>query len=115
MFAAATVMGLVEQHLTTTPPSPSGRTGREVPRKLESLVLACLEKRRELRPESAEDLLARLEALDDVAPWTAADARSWWTAHGRAAPGEPAPAHRVHGSHTLAVNLAGRAGLAPAP
>jgi hypothetical protein len=39
-----------------------------------------LEKDPNLRPESAKALLDRLADCDDVEPWSAEEARTWWRA-----------------------------------
>jgi serine/threonine-protein kinase len=57
---------------------PSARLGRPLPAKLERVVLECLEKDPGRRPESAEELMDRLDACDDVEPWNTEDARTWW-------------------------------------
>jgi hypothetical protein len=70
--------------------------------KLERLVLECLEKDPNLRPESAQALLDRLDACDDVAPWGAEEARRWWLARRTGAPGysPAAPAFADRGQET---------------
>jgi hypothetical protein len=112
VFTAVTLMGLCEAHLRTPPQPPSEHSRLPVPRNLEALVLACLAKGPDQRPQSADELLAALEALDDVAPWTAADARSWWAGRGRAVRGEPAPVQEDLPSRTVAVDLREREGRA---
>ena len=47
--------------------------------------MACLEKKREERPQSAAELACLLDACTDVTPWTRADALRWWEIH------EPVP------------------------
>jgi serine/threonine-protein kinase len=69
---------VIQSHLQVSPPPPSARLGRPLPVKLERLVLECLEKDPNLRPESAQVLMARFAACDDVAPWSDDEARSWW-------------------------------------
>jgi len=69
---------IIQSHLQKTPEPPSSRLGRPLPAKLETLVLACLEKDPNRRPESADALRERLAACDDVAPWNAEEARRWW-------------------------------------
>ncbi len=69
---------VIQSHLQTTPEPPSRRLGRALPAKLEALVLACLEKDPNRRPESAAALRDRLAACDDVEPWNAEQARLWW-------------------------------------
>jgi len=49
-----------------------------LPAKLEDLVLECLEKGPNRRPESARILMNRFDACDDVEPWGAEEARRWW-------------------------------------
>jgi len=71
---------VIQAHLDAVPQLPSDRLGRAVPPKLESVVLDCLAKDPNLRPESAAVLADRLAACDDVAPWTADQARAWWKA-----------------------------------
>ena len=61
-FSGATVAEVCAHHLHTVPPSPSHRVGRFVPRALESLILRCLAKSPESRPESAARL--RLELIE---------------------------------------------------
>jgi serine/threonine-protein kinase len=78
---------VIQSHLNASPQSPSARLGRSLPVKLERLVLECLEKDPNLRPESAQALLDRLDACDDVAPWGAEEARRWWLARRTGAPG----------------------------
>lgn len=69
------------KHLHEAPIPPSERLGSPLPRDLEKLVLACLEKDPERRPQSAEDFADALRACN-VAPWSIAEARSWWRLHG---------------------------------
>jgi hypothetical protein len=69
---------VIQNHLHTSPEPPSSRLGRPLPAKLESVVLECLQKDPDRRPESAQALLDRLAACDDVEPWDAEEARKWW-------------------------------------
>jgi serine/threonine-protein kinase len=68
------------QHLHSAVVPPSVRIAAKLPDKLEAVLLGCLEKERTRRPIDAETLPAQLDACDDCAAWTAADARSWWRA-----------------------------------
>lgn len=72
---------LIHHHLQTEPESLSHRLGRPIPDKLEALVLACLSKDPDQRPESARALADALHACDDVPPWNELDARAWWREH----------------------------------
>jgi serine/threonine-protein kinase len=71
---------VIQSHLQVSPESPSVRLGRPLPAKLESVVLDCLQKDPNRRPDSAEALMDRLAACDDVEPWAAEQARKWWKA-----------------------------------
>jgi hypothetical protein len=70
-------MQVFAHHLQTVPTPPSQRVPFAVPPDLEELVLACLAKKPEDRPQSAAELDRRL-ALADVEPWTEAHAQQWW-------------------------------------
>jgi serine/threonine-protein kinase len=70
---------VIQSHLQAVPQRPSARLGKPLPAKLEAVVLECLEKDPNSRPESAQALMDRLNACDDVAPWAAEDARAWWS------------------------------------
>jgi serine/threonine-protein kinase len=76
-----TPVQVIQSHLQKKPESPSSRLGRPLPVKLETLVLECLEKDPNERPESARALMERLDACDDVTPWTGEDAERWWRTH----------------------------------
>ncbi len=65
-------------HVTVRPQPPSERTVQKIPASLEQLIMACLEKRPEDRPQSAVELSARLAACDEGSPWTRDRAEDWW-------------------------------------
>jgi hypothetical protein len=69
---------VIQSHLQRSPQPPSARLGRSIPPKLERVVLDCLEKDPGLRPESAQALMARLAACDDVEVWRPEEAQRWW-------------------------------------
>ncbi|MEP7132241.1 MAG: hypothetical protein ABI914_03690 [Acidobacteriota bacterium] len=69
---------VLHNHVQTPPDPPSVRLGRKIPHQLESVVLDCLEKDPNTRPESAEALTERLDSCDDVPPWSVEEARRWW-------------------------------------
>jgi tRNA A-37 threonylcarbamoyl transferase component Bud32 len=78
VFEGRSTLEVLAHHLQTVPVAPSQRTELPVPPELDALVLACLEKDPALRPQSADDLAARLRTVP-VASWTDADARAWWS------------------------------------
>ncbi|HTU59395.1 MAG TPA: serine/threonine protein kinase, partial [Polyangiales bacterium] len=57
------------------------RTGSLIDSRLERLVLSCLEKDRERRPASAEELRAALSKIELSAPWSRERALGWWSEH----------------------------------
>jgi hypothetical protein len=79
VFEGDTVMQVFAQHLQTAPTPPSQRGPSTVPPDLEQLVLSCLAKKPEDRPQSAAELDRRL-AVIDVEPWTDVHAQRWWAA-----------------------------------
>jgi eukaryotic-like serine/threonine-protein kinase len=69
---------VIHHHLQTEPEPLSQRLGQPFPPKLEAVVLACLSKDPDGRPESARALADALHACDDVTPWDELDARRFW-------------------------------------
>jgi serine/threonine-protein kinase len=63
------------------PRLPGADAGAAAPA-LEALVARCLQKDRAARPATIDEVLAILDAVAVQLPWSEADARAWWTAHG---------------------------------
>jgi serine/threonine-protein kinase len=80
-FDATNIGQIVAHHLQSVPPRPSERLGRALPRDLEDVLLACLEKSPADRPHDARAVIARLDACADAHLWTNTDAAEWWRAH----------------------------------
>jgi hypothetical protein len=51
---------------------------------LEAALLACLEKTRAKRPQTARDLANLLDRAPTAGSWTQSDAEAWWGRHERA-------------------------------
>jgi serine/threonine-protein kinase len=79
VFGGKSIVEVCSQHLHQAPEPLSAR-GVVVPADLEAIVLACLEKNPDARPQSAAELLRRLEACA-VERWDSARAHAWWVAH----------------------------------
>jgi serine/threonine-protein kinase len=81
VFNKPNAMSVALAHATERPQRPSERSELPVPESLERLVMACLEKKREDRPQSVAELRAMLDGCTDIAPWTQANADHWWAVH----------------------------------
>jgi len=79
VFGGKSVVEVCSQHLHQAPEPLSAR-GVTIPAELEAIVLACLEKSPDRRPQSAAELRRRLEACA-VEPWESENARMWWLEH----------------------------------
>jgi eukaryotic-like serine/threonine-protein kinase len=99
VFATGSLHELCMAQLTREPEPPSRRLGADVDPALEAAIMACLAKRRELRPASARALQALVERSPLANGWKASDAEAWWQAHGNEleevrasrAPAQPSP------------------------
>lgn len=80
-FEATTDLSLA-YHVVHTPPPPIDQAAKfEVPSALAQLVMQCLAKRPEDRPQSAADVATVLDRLSAESPWPQRAARAWWEAH----------------------------------
>jgi hypothetical protein len=98
VFEASSIVDLCNKHVTDTPIPPSQRLGRPVPAELENAILACLEKSRSKRPQTARDLAQRLARCPAAGEWTLEDAEDWWAKHDRGAEPSraPSPSEATH-------------------
>ncbi|HKA90177.1 MAG TPA: serine/threonine-protein kinase [Haliangiales bacterium] len=76
-FEAATALQMIAKHLHDEPDAPSRRSELPIPEALDRLVLACLAKKPEDRPQGAAELARALEAIE-VEPWGEEQASRWW-------------------------------------
>ena len=81
VFSADTPMKLLLAHAHTPAEPPSTRTEMPIPPELDALVLACLAKDRTVRPQSARELLQRLDTIPLSSGWNEMRARTWWNEH----------------------------------
>lgn len=81
VFEEETPMAAILAHATREPTPPSEVTETEVPEELEQIILSCLKKKQDDRPQSADDLAQRLRACCVDGEWSNAKARSWWESH----------------------------------
>ncbi len=88
VFEATTRHDMLVMHAHQKPDLPSKRLAAKVHEGLEMVVMSCLEKNPNRRPQTARELSERLRALRFEFPWTEERAELWWKAH---------PMERPHG------------------
>jgi serine/threonine-protein kinase len=81
VFEAETSMKMLMQHLHAQPVPPSQRTELPIPRELDELVLACLQKDPNLRPQNAGELFRMAYNCRTCEGWDTDMAQLWWEAH----------------------------------
>ncbi len=102
---AGNIVEVCGHHLHTDPVPPSKRLGRELPFELEGLVMECLAKNPDDRPQSAGEIRARLAASLEIPRWRQADAQEWWQEHGEAFQPEAGDTTPSDVTRTLAVDM----------
>jgi serine/threonine protein kinase len=83
VFQSTSLVELCHQHVSSVPDSPAQRLGRPISSELESALLACLEKSRAKRPQTARDLAALLDRAATAGSWSLDEADAWWGRHER--------------------------------
>jgi serine/threonine protein kinase len=72
---------LMYQHANATPVPPSEFSELEIPPALDQVILACLAKDPDDRPQSARELSYRLPTAGPGGGWTEVQAQKWWERH----------------------------------
>ena len=83
VFQGGSILEVVARHVHAAPDLPSTRLGAPVSADLEAVLLACLAKRPDDRPATAQVLRERLLACVAAGRWTNARAAQWWSVHRR--------------------------------
>jgi serine/threonine-protein kinase len=78
VFEAESRHDMLVMHAHQRPVPPSRRGHKDVPEPLEQLVMACLNKNPNKRPQSAFELSEGLAALGLQEAWTVARRQQWW-------------------------------------
>lgn len=110
IFDAESIAEIHQKQLADPPIPPSQRRADPLSSELEQVLLACLEKDRERRPQSAAELKSRLLASPAAAEWTLESRAAWWEGYQQ----EAAPAAEAAGSEagksmpSVSIDLAGR-------
>ncbi|MFT7619088.1 MAG: hypothetical protein ACI97A_002737 [Planctomycetota bacterium] len=77
---SGTAMEMATGHARVDPPLPSEKTDNEIPKELEDLLMRCLAKDPDERPD-ALTLLSELEGLGLAGTWTSEASERWWRIH----------------------------------
>jgi len=83
VFEGSSALEICLKHVQEAPTPLSEVCADPIPEELERLLLACLAKSKEERPESAQALADALDQLG-LPPWTRCDAEQWWERYGPA-------------------------------
>jgi serine/threonine protein kinase len=75
-------MQVLMDHIQKQPPSPSERTTAQIPPALDDILLRCLSKDPNDRPQTMQDLAESLARVPLAEPWTQERARRWWLDNG---------------------------------
>lgn len=81
VFEGETPMAEAVHHIQSPPVPPSQRTRNAIPKGLEQVILASLEKEPSDRPQNAIELSRLLGQSVENGMWTQVDARDWWALH----------------------------------
>jgi serine/threonine-protein kinase len=81
VFRGRSAMETIVMQVNREPEAPSRRTELPIPPELEAIVLDCLAKSPDARPQTADELTARLNAVPLAQEWTPLRAREWWKKH----------------------------------
>ncbi len=81
VFEKPSALGMIVAHTNEKPMPISGRTQVPVPEPLERVIMQCLAKRPEDRPQSTMELSLMLAELNLESQWTAERAGQWWEEH----------------------------------
>ncbi len=106
VFEEKTVVAVCTAHLHKTPVAPSERLGRPPLEELDGLILRCLEKDPELRPQSASELQQALRACSEIEAWTPEEGEAWWREHSEAVRHRREEHFESATGGTIAINLA---------
>ena len=78
VFEGASAVEICAMHLHDEPVPPSQRTAREIPPDLEAILMACLAKQPDERPQSAEAMSEMLTRCEGFGAWTQQQSQKWW-------------------------------------
>mgnify|MGYP001976170975 CR=1 FL=1 len=77
-FSGSTPVAILMKHVNKTAPRPSLFLDEPLPKDLEDIIMKCLEKEKENRPQSTKEIISMLEKCEDYLAWTPSNAEKWW-------------------------------------
>jgi serine/threonine protein kinase len=81
VFEADNPMKMLLQHVNATPVPPSQRSELPIPAELDAVVMSCLEKDPNKRPQNAEELFRMTCSCMMSSRWNPDAAQDWWSTH----------------------------------
>jgi len=81
VFEGETAMKMLVQHVQAEPIPPSQRTELPIPRAVDQVVMACLQKDPDKRPQDAAELFRMACGCMATDAWDQERARTWWERH----------------------------------
>jgi hypothetical protein len=81
VFEGAGDTEILIQAVNSPPPRPSEGIERDIPRDLDQLIVDCLAKDPNGRPDDAAAVIRILDKLQEPDPWSQEDARRCWSRH----------------------------------
>jgi serine/threonine-protein kinase len=81
VFEAETPMKMLLQHVQAAPVPPSQRSELPIPKQLDEMVLKCLEKDPDKRPQNAMELLELAYSTCSCGHWSGESSQRWWEQH----------------------------------
>jgi eukaryotic-like serine/threonine-protein kinase len=97
VFDAATRQDVLVMHAHQKPITPSKRLGSELHPELEALIMLCLEKNPNRRPQSMREVSEALVALEFAIPWSTERSKLWWKKNYTPQPSGPSSAVELTG------------------
>ena len=79
LFESEDDLGLTSKVLNEEPPRAAAAARQAIPVELDLIIAACVEKKREDRPQRASDLVDAFDALALEHRWTQREAEAWWS------------------------------------
>lgn len=81
VFEVESSMKMLMRHVSEQPLPPSQRSEMKIPKELDELVLSCLEKDPNKRPQNAQQLFRLALDCRTCEGWCQDSARDWWLKH----------------------------------